>query len=78
MEVCGWKCRIIDDDKPSQIFLDVGGLGIGIYDRLVELGHRRIVTAVNYGGQPVEPAPLDEVGNRAGGYVNRRSEMYGR
>jgi hypothetical protein len=32
---------------------------------------------VNFGGRPVEPPPLGEDGRPAGGYVNRRAEMYG-
>jgi hypothetical protein len=37
---------------------------------------RRIIQAVNFGGKPVEPAPLDEKGNPAGGPSNRRAEMW--
>ncbi len=51
-------------------------LGIGILDRMNELGHKSIVHAVNFGGKAVEPPPLDERGNPAGGPANRRSEMW--
>ena len=77
METTGWINRIIDEEKPDRVNLDVGGMGVGIYDRLIEMGHRRnVVQPVNFGGKPVEPAPLDETGRPAGGSFNRRSEMW--
>jgi len=77
METTGWINRIIDEEKPDRVNLDVGGMGIGIYDRLIEMGHRRnVVQPVNFGGKPVEPPPLDETGRPAGGSFNRRSEMW--
>ena len=78
MEVCRWIQNIIRNDKPERVNIDVGGLGVGVYDRLVELGHSRdLVQAVNFGGKPVEPPALDETGKPAGGPANRRSEMWG-
>ena len=57
--------------------IDVGGLGVGIYDRLRELGvSRSVLNAVNFGGKPNEPPPLDELGNYAGGPANRRAELW--
>jgi hypothetical protein len=77
MEVCGWISQIIREDDPAQVNIDVGGLGVGVYDRLVEQGHGNVATAVNFGGKPVEPPPFDEKGKPAGGPLNRRSEMWG-
>jgi hypothetical protein len=76
MEVAGWVAQIIRDDKPVKLNIDVGGLGIGVYDRLIEQGYGETVNAVNFGGKPVEPAPLDESGKPAGGPLNRRAEMW--
>jgi hypothetical protein len=77
MEVTGWVNRIIADEEPDRVNIDVGGLGIGVYDRLLEMGHRRsVVNPVNFGGKPIEPAPLDEMGKPAGGPANRRAEMW--
>ena len=77
MELVGLIGRIIREDKPVRVNVDVGGLGIGVVDRLYELGHSRsLVQAVNFGGKPVEPPPLDERGQPAGGWANRRSEMW--
>jgi len=67
MEVVGLCHRIIVDEQPVKLFLDIGGLGPGIYDRLVELGHGDVVVAVNSG----TPA-LDQ--DR---YFNKRAEMWG-
>jgi hypothetical protein len=78
MEVVGWVQRIIREDKPAKVNIDVGGLGVGVFDRLIELGHSRsLVQPVNFGGKPVEPPPLDETGKPAGGPSNRRAEMWG-
>jgi len=78
MEVTGWVQKIIREEKPARVNIDVGGLGVGVYDRLYETSsNRRIINAVNFGGKPVEPPPLDESGNPAGGPANRRSEMWG-
>lgn len=76
MEVAGWISKIIRDDKPIKLNIDVGGLGIGVYDRLIEQGYGETVNAVNFGGKPIEPAPLDESGKPAGGPLNRRAEMW--
>ena len=78
MEVAGWVQKIIREENPARVNIDVGGLGVGVYDRLYETSsNRRIINAVNFGGKPVEPPPLDETGNPAGGPANRRAEMWG-
>jgi hypothetical protein len=55
MEVAGLVAKIIRQEKPAKVNIDVGGLGVGVYDRLVEQGHGDTVNAVNFGGKPVEP-----------------------
>ena len=78
MEVAGWVARIIREDKHiAKVNIDIGGMGVGVYDRLIEQGHSRsLVNAVNFGGKPVEPPPLDETGKPSGGAANRRAEMW--
>lgn len=49
---------------PDMAYIDIG-YNPGIYDRLVELGHKNI-TPVNFGGQP----------DNKDRYVNKRAEMY--
>lgn len=67
MEVAGIVHRIIEDENPSKVYVDVGGLGAGVVDRLFELGHRNIVVAVNAGSKPLD----------AKKYTNKRAEMWG-
>jgi hypothetical protein len=76
MEVAGLVAKIIREDKPVRVNIDVGGLGVGVYDRLVEQGYGSVINAVNFGGKPIEPAPYDETGRPAGGPANRRAELY--
>jgi hypothetical protein len=76
MEIAGWIAKIIRDDRPAKISIDVGGLGVGVYDRLIEQNHGDVVVAVNFGSKPVEPPPLDENGKPSGGPLNRRAELW--
>ena len=74
----GWAKQVIDAERPARMFIDVGGVGAGVYDRLVEMGYGAIVRAINFGSSPLEPPPLDEHGKPKGGYLNRRAEMWGK
>lgn len=67
MEVTGIVHDLIVRHKPAKVFVDVGGLGAGVVDRLNELGHRAIVVPVNAGSTPLD----------ARKYVNKRAEMWG-
>ena len=68
MEIAGWIANIIREEKPARVSIDVGGLGIGIYERLMEQGYdSSVVTAVNFGSKPIEPPTLDEMGRPGGG-----------
>jgi hypothetical protein len=75
MQVAGLIAKIIREDSPSKVCIDVGGLGVGVYDRLAEQGYS-VVTAVNFGGKPIEPTAFDEAGRPAGGPANRRAELW--
>jgi hypothetical protein len=66
MEMAGIIHRIIVEEKPVKVFIDLGG-GSGVVDRLHELGHEKIVVGVNFGG-----GALNEKR-----YKNKRSEMWG-
>jgi hypothetical protein len=76
MEIAGWIAKIIRDEKPAKVNIDVGGLGIGIYERLIEQGFSSVVVATNFGSKPIEPPPLDETGKPSGGPANRRAELW--
>lgn len=67
MEITGIVHGIIEREKPFKVFVDVGGLGAGIVDRLKELGHGSLVVAVNAGSSPLDSRK----------YFNKRSEMWG-
>lgn len=78
MQGAGWAKQIIDREKPDRLFIDVGGVGAGVYDRLLEMGYGDIVKAINFGSAPLEPQPTDEYGRPKGGYANRRAEIWGK
>lgn len=66
MEVAGIVHSIIKEEKPAQVAIDVGGLGAGVVDRLLELGHDEVVVPINFGSAALDP----------NAYVNRRAEMW--
>ena len=76
MQAAGWLKQVIDAEKPARVFIDVGGVGAGVYDRLVEMGYGDIVRAINFGSSPFEPQPKDQQGRPSGGALNRRAEMW--
>lgn len=67
MEITGIVHKIIESEKPYKVFVDVGGLGAGVVDRLYELGHRDCIVPVNAGAAPLDSRK----------YSNKRSEMWG-
>ena len=67
MEVTGIVQSLIQEHKPAKVFIDIGGLGAGVYDRLCELGNRDICIAVNAGSSALD-------GRK---YSNKRAEMWG-
>jgi hypothetical protein len=67
MEVTGIVHNIIVNENPLFVFIDIGGLGAGIYDRLLELGHKKKIVAVNFGSKALNEKK----------YANKRAEMWG-
>lgn len=67
MEVAGMCARILRDEPVQRMFIDIGGLGAGVVDRLNELGFSDRVEGVNAGEKALEPDR----------YSNRRAEMWG-
>ena len=80
VEGAGWLKQVIDADRPAKVFIDVGGVGAGVFDQLKHMGlpYSDIVEAVNFGSAPFEPPPLDEHGRPSGGPSNRRAEVWGK
>lgn len=77
MEAVGWCKQVIDTERPARFFIDIGGLGVGIFDRLVEMGYGEIVVGINFGSKPLEPPKMGDNGKPlGGGPSNRRAEMW--
>jgi hypothetical protein len=76
MQAAGWVKQVIDKDKPRRVFIDVGGVGAGVCDRLKEMGYGDTVRPINFGSAPFDPPPRDEQGRASGGPLNRRAEMW--
>lgn len=66
VEVASIATHIIETQKPQKVFLDVGGVGGGVYDILKERGFRSVIKGVNFGSKALN----DER------YANRRAEMW--
>ena len=64
-----WVRQVIDAEKPTRVFIDVGGIGAGIVDILRSWGYSDIVVAVDFGGSP-------HTARAQGGPKNRRAEMW--
>lgn len=71
MQGAGWAKQVIDSYKPAKMFIDVGGVGAGVYDRLAEMGYGDTVVAINFGS-----APFEGRAEGKGGPSNRRAEMW--
>ena len=67
MEIVGIVRNIILEEKPAKVFIDVGGLGAGIVDRLREMFDTEMIIGVNAGSTPLD----------ARKYSNKRAEMWG-
>lgn len=63
-----------DGGRPDAIFVDEGGVGGGVVDRLRQLGVP--VTGVNFGARP-DSGMLQELGGLGERYANKRAEMWG-
>ncbi len=66
VEVANIATNIIINHKPARVFLDVGGVGGGVYDILRDRGFVKIVRAVNFGQKAINDDR----------YANRRAEMW--
>lgn len=66
MQIAGICHTIILTENPHKMFIDTVGLGAGVYDRLLELGHKDIIVSVNSGTTP----------NNQDKFINKRAEMW--
>jgi hypothetical protein len=69
MEVAGIVKMAIDESGAQQAAIDVGGLGAGVYDRLLELVPKNVcrIVSVNSASSPINGVK----------YTNKRAEMWG-
>jgi len=65
MTLCGVVVRLIKQYKPVCVNIDKGGMGVGVYDRLLELGFEQ-VNGVDFGGKA----------SQSDRYFNKRAEMW--
>lgn len=65
MQVAGQVALVMDEQEPDACFIDVGGIGAGVVDRLKQLHYP--VTAVDFGSSPIRTKPKVQ---------NRRTEMW--
>ena len=66
MEIAGIVYSIFTRENPTKIYVDVGGLGAGVVDRLRELIPGNVVVGVNAGSKPFEATK----------FKNKRAELW--
>jgi hypothetical protein len=66
MTVVGYIIEAIEEFKPAMVFIDEGGLGAGVVDRLKEQRYK--IKGVNFGWKSANPAM----------YGNKRAEIWGK
>lgn len=67
-------------DGVHRVYLDIGGVGTGVYDRLVQQGRKNQVVPVNFGARPLDAEDdeaQDEFSNRER-YADMVTQMYAR
>lgn len=67
MQLVGYIKQYIEKLQPKYVCIDAGGGGVGIYDRLVELGYKEIMVLVNFASKATDTRK----------YLNKRAEMWG-
>lgn len=78
-----WIKTVIDADKPDRVFVDVGGIGAGVYDLLNAWGYafggtgpKAVVVPIDFAGSPQQPDIVLPSGETRPGPYNRRAEMW--
>lgn len=66
MQIVAKIIQVLETEPIDYICIDVGGLGAGVYDRLIEIIDPRKVFAVNSGSAPMQESR----------YRNKRAEMW--
>jgi hypothetical protein len=73
-----WIKQVIDSDKPDRVFIDVGGVGAGVYDILKNWGvpYSDVVVPIDFAGSPQQPDIILPSGEKRPGPYNRRAEIW--
>jgi len=80
-----WIKTLIDTLNPAKVFIDVGGIGAGVYDLLRDWGYsdrdsydKNVVRSVDFGGAPQQTELLySQIDNKPmAGPKNRRAEIW--
>lgn len=73
-----WIKQVIDEEKPDRVFIDVGGVGAGVYDLLKSWGepYSTIVVPIDFAGSPQQSILTLPSGEKRPGPYNRRAEMW--
>jgi hypothetical protein len=81
-----WLKQITDDEKPRRGFIDVGGIGAGVYDLLKSWGYaydpldasnpKKVWVPIDFAGSPQQPDIVLPSGEKRPGPYNRRAEMW--
>jgi hypothetical protein len=73
-----WIKQVIDADKPDRVFIDVGGVGAGVYDILNNWGapYSEVVVPIDFAGSPQQANIILPSGEERPGPYNRRAEMW--
>jgi len=66
VEVANVATNIIEKYRPVKIFIDVGGVGGGVYDILKDRGFAEVIKGVNFGAKAINEER----------YANKRAEMW--
>ena len=73
-----WLRQVIDRDDPARLFIDLGGIGAGVFDILVSWGepYESVVVGIDFGGEPQDDVIYLDDGSKRPGPRNRRAEMW--
>jgi hypothetical protein len=75
-----WLRQVTDADKLDRGFIDVGGVGAGVYDMLKSWGepYSKVWVPIDFAGTPQDEFEILPSGEKRPGCRNRRAEMWKR
>lgn len=64
-------CALLLEDQPESLTIDAAGLGVGLYDRIIQMQQHVPIRAFQGAEEPISPSDRKR-------YSNRRTSAYGR